>query len=541
MVVSEEAKPAATVVHSKPALDGELVLVTALSFLFTLPLWLSTHPPMADYPQHLSMASVLRWYHDPSRHLVETYSLALTRPNTAFAFLTVALSYIMSIGLAGKLVVAASVAATGLAGLALARRAGRPWWFGLFALLSAYNFAFFFGFVNNVIATPLFLYGVVLADRKLDRAIAWRPWLGLATVGFAFYFVHIQFLFLFVASVGWLALTRRTSWRSWLGISSSQIPAVTITLLYYFLRHEETYGYHEKNIFADVHGSTLIFDKLVEIPQYLFGTLEDGKHWLLLAMAVLPALLLYKARQAVPAPSQAPVAETRPAMVKAFLERTRFVTLALWFVVAYLLLPHIFVGAFIYQRLIAVAWLMLPAALPRPDVCKARPGKIVLVGALALQLVVLSDAALTFNLEARGGHALMAKTAPGKNFMGVMLWLGSAVVQYPPLLVHFGAHYLAEKGGRVYFSFSELHISAVQLHPQLAFEDQDSMMNEWQPLSFRFSDFGYHWDYVLCHGDFSRLQRIFGHHLAKLAWASQDDWILFWRKSHPELAPQNRP
>jgi hypothetical protein len=540
MVASETAKIRATVKQRKPTFDGELVLVGILSILFTLPIWLSAHPPMTDYPQHLSMASVLRWYHDPSRHLVETYTFALTRPNTAFAFLTVALSYVMPLGLAGKLVVACSVAATGLAGLALARRAGRPGWFGLFALLSAFNFAFFFGFVNNVIATPLFLYGVVLGDRILDRPIAWRSWLLLAAVGCTFYLVHIQFLFLFVAAVGWLALSRRTSWRSWLRISSSQIPAVTVTLLYYFLRHEETYGYHEKNIFADVHRATLIFDKLIEIPENLFGRLEDGKHWLLLAMAVLAALVLRKARCSVPAVSEIPVAQSRSAMVKAFLERTRFMTLALWFFVAYLLLPHIFVGAFVYQRMIAVAWLMLPAVLPLPNLTRIRAAKMLLGGTLALQLVIITDAALTFNLETRGGHVLISKTVPGKNLMGVMLWLGSAIVQSPSLLLHFGTYYLAEKGGRVYFSFSELHISSVQLRPELAFEDQDTAMSEWQPLNFRFSDFGYHWDYVLCHGDFQRLQKIFGHHLGGLSWESQDDWILFWRKSHPELAPQNK-
>jgi len=539
MTASKAADHAAAE-QRKSRVDGELMLVGILSFLFTLPIWLSAHPPMTDYPQHLSMASVLRWYHDPARHLIETYTLALTRPNTAFAFLTVALSYVMPLSLAGKLVVACSVAATGLAGLALARRAGRPGWFGLLALLSAFNFAFFFGFVNNVIATPLFLYSVVLSDRQLDRPIGWRPWLVLATLGCAFYFVHIQFLFLFVAAVGWLGLTRRASWRSWLGISSSQIPAVTITLLYYFLRHEETYGYHEKNIFADVHRPTLIFDKLIEIPEHLFGALEDGKHWLILAMAVLAALLLYNSSSPAPAISEARVVQNRLAIVKGLLERTRFLSLALWFFVAYLLLPHIFVGAFVYQRLIAVAWLMLPATLPVPDIARTRPGKMVLVGTLALQLVIVSDAALTFNLETRGGHSLIAKAAPGRNLMGIMLWLGSAVVQSPSLFLHFGTHYLAEKGGRVYFSFSELHISSVQLRPELAFDDQDATMNEWQPLNFRFSDFGYHWDYFLCHGDFSRLRRTFGHHLADLAWESQDDWILLWRKAHRELAPQDK-
>ena len=201
--------------------NRETTIVLLVSALFTLPIWVGIHPPMTDYPQHLSMASILRWYHDPARHLVETYALEYARPNTAFVYLVAGLSYLVPIGIAGKLLIALSVAATGLAGLNLARRAGRPGWFGLFALLAAYNFAFFFGFVNNVIATPLLLYGVVLIDRLLDRPMGWRSWLIIALYGCSFYFVHIQFLFLFVGAVGWLTLTRFPGWRNSLWIFSA--------------------------------------------------------------------------------------------------------------------------------------------------------------------------------------------------------------------------------------------------------------------------------------------------------------------------------
>jgi hypothetical protein len=178
---------------------------------------------------------------------------------------------------------------------------------------------------------------------------------------------------------------------------------------------------------------------------------------------------------------------------------------------------------------------MLPAVLPVPDPTRLRASKLVLAGTIALHMIITVDAAAIFDAETRAGHALIAKTSPGKNLMAVMMWLGSAGIQSPPLFVHFGSHYLAEKGGRVFFSFSELHMSAVQLRPELAFDDQDATMNEWQPLQFRFADFGYHYDYFLCHGDFDRLIPIFGHHIADLAWEAQDDWILFWRKSQKDL------
>jgi len=513
-------------------LKRETAIVLLVSALFTLPLWLGTHPPMTDYPQHLSMASILRWYHDPARHLAENYTLEYARPNTAFVYLVAVLSYVLPVRIAGKLLMALAVAATGLAGLALARRAGRPGWFGLFALISAYDFAFFFGFVNNVIATPLLLFGVVVVDRLLDRPMGWRAWLIIAGYGCAFYFVHIQFLFLFVGVVGWLALTRFPGWKNSLWMFSALIFGVTMTLLHYFMRHEETYTYCEKRILTTLPEPPLLLDKLSEIPAMVFGKHNHGQHWLLFLLAALGVLRLCQVRaRSAPDSAAMPARRLSPNQVGGFLGRTRFFTLAAWFVVAYLLMPATFVGLFVYQRLIAVAWLMLPALLPVPEIGRHRLAKLLLGATIAVHLVLTADATLAFDQETRGGHALIAKTEPGKNLMPLILDLRSSVVQDPPLLMHFGAHYLAEKGGRINFSFSELHISMVQLRPGLGFDDLHTTVHEWSPWYFRFDDFGYHFDYFLVRGDFAKLPTLFGKHLAKLDWETRDDWILLWRKS----------
>jgi hypothetical protein len=548
-------------------LDREAAIVLLVSAVFTLPIWLGTDPPMADYPQHLSMASILRWYHDPARHLVEHYTFAYARPNTAFVYLVAALSYLMPIGIAGKLLMAISVAATGPAGLALARRAGRPGWFGLFALISAYDFAFFFGFVNNVIATPLLLYGVVLADRLLDRPMGWRSWLTIALYGCAFYFVHIQFLFLFVGVVGWLTLTRFPGWRNSLWMFSALVFGITMTLLYHFLRHEETFTYNEKRILTTVHESRLVFDKLSEIPTLLFGARDDGTHWLLFLLAALAVLRLCQVRvrsqpvlattikdarssgqpsaagnaagreedaeQADGAPDGCP--DSQPSgptwrRAGAWLADTRFHTLAAWFLCSYLLMPSVFVGVFVYQRLIAVACLLIPAVLPVPEACRLRLAKFVVGITIATHLVLTAEAAYAFDQETRGGHELIAKTQPGKNLMSLGLVLNSSVLHHP-LPLYFGAHYLVEKGGRINFSFSELHISMVQLRPDLAFDDLHTTVPGWAPWQFRFDDFGYHFDYFLFRGDFRMLTPIFGKHLSKLDWETRDDWMLLWRKS----------
>jgi hypothetical protein len=515
-------------------LDRETITVLLVSVLFTLPLWLGTHPPMADYPQHLSMAAVLRWYHDPARRLAQTYTLEYLRPNTVFVYFVAAMSYVMPIRIAGKLLMAISVAATGLAGLSLARRAGRPGWYASFALISAYDFAFFFGFVNNVIATPLLLYGIVLVDRLLDRPMGWRSWLKIALCGCAFYFVHIQFLFLFVGAVGWLALTRFPGWRNSLWMFSGLVFGVAMTLAHYFLRHEETFTFNEKRIFTTSGGTSSIYDKLGEIPENIFGDRVQGTHLLLFLLATLVGLCLWQTRaraeDALARPAQGTSGGAREGRVVDFLARTRFQTLAAWFVAGYFLMPSAFVGFFIYQRLIAVAWLMLPAVLPVPGTARLRLAKVLMGLTIAVHLVLTAEVACFLDLETRGGHELIAKTQPGMNLMAIPDDISSSVLRHPPPLLHFGAHYMVEKGGRISFSFSELHISMVQLRPGLGFDDFHATVLEWMPWRFRFNDFGYHFDYFLFHGDFAKLPIIFGKHLAHLNFETREDWILLWRK-----------
>jgi len=513
--------------------DGEAAVVLAASVIFALPIWIGNHPPMVDYPQHLSMASMLRWYNDPLRNLSDVYTLALTRPNTVFFFLAAALSYLVPLAVAGKFLMWLSVVATGMAGLALARRAGRPGWYGLFSLLSAYNYAFFFGFANNVIATPLLLYGIVLADRRLDRPLRPGAWLVLAVYSALFYVVHIQFLFLYVAAVGWLALVRYRGRRNLVGTASALSVGVALALSYHLIHGDKsTFGYHERNIYSDIHAPPLLYDKLMAIPEHLFGGRADDQHWLLFGLAMLAVLVACRASSR-PAAEEDRETDARPplrARVFGTLSRTRFHTLAAWFLFSYFLMPHVFVGVFVYQRLVAVAFLMLPAVLPIPNPGRTRTVKLVLGAALAALSIATADAAHTFHLESRGGHELIAKTSPGKNLMAIMIWMGSTGIQNPPMFLNFGAHYVAEKGGRIFFSFAELRIAPVQLPPELEFEDQYAGMNEWQPRRFRFADFGYHYDYFLCRGNFDWLKRIFGKHLSRLAWEVRDDWILLWRK-----------
>src|SRR5436305_536891 len=205
-------------------------LSLAAAALWVLPLWVVAFPPMVDYPQQLALSAILRWYSDPVRRFRETYELALWTPHGLFKLLTAGLAWVVPINLAGKLVVSASLLGVGLAALALCRRAGRPEWYALLALALTYNTVFYWGFVDNLLAIPLALGGVAMADalfeRSIERPFSWRSWLALAGVCVLFYTVHLQFLLLFAGMVGWIALCRRPPWQRLALWLSALVPGV---------------------------------------------------------------------------------------------------------------------------------------------------------------------------------------------------------------------------------------------------------------------------------------------------------------------------
>ena len=511
-------------------LDREATVVLLVSVLFTLPIWLGTHPPMADYPQHLSMASILRWYHDPARHLVENYTFAYSRPNTAFVFLVAVLSYVVPLGIAGQLLMAVAVAATGLAGMALARHAGRPGWYGLFALIAVYNYAFFFGFVNYVLAAPLFVYGVVLADRLLGRPMGWRSWMALASYGASFYFVHLQVLFLFVCVVGWLALLHSRRWRDMLPVCSAMLPALLLGAYHFLDRDPQAFRYRERQIYFDFSENDLTVDRLIAIPRFSFGEHLHDAQWLVFIVALLAILWLFHLKRPAdgsPTPAHEEGVWTR---TRSMLWRHRFVSLAVWILASYLFIPGTFIGCYVYQRLVALLWFLLPALLPRVDASRAGLAKALLGATVAAQLLVVSDRARAFDEEARDGYDLIQQTEPGKSLIALAIAEPDPTSDSPSLFLHFAGYYLAAKGGRINSSFSELYVSPVQLRPGLEFEDLQTTVSEFTPLLFRFGDFGYHFDYFLFHGDFAKLSSIFGHGMPKLTWKVQGEWALLWRK-----------
>jgi hypothetical protein len=504
-------------------------LAVAAAALWVLPLWVVRFPPMVDYPQQLALAAILRWYSDPVRRFRETYELALWTPHGLFKLLTAGLAWVVPINVAGKLVVSASLLGVGLAALALCRRAGRPEWYALLPLALTYNTVFYWGFVDNLLAIPLALGGVAMADALFDRPFGGRSWLALAGVCALFYTVHLQFLLLFAGMVGWIAICRRPPWRRlalWLSALAPGVAACLAVMAYGVLRTAPgVISEYEQRMRRAAPLRLPVAAKLLRLPDLLFGSYPDRTGWLLLGLLGLTAILAIVFREK----------GAGRAVLADLLFRTRFATLAGWLVLLYLILPEFRGGYLIADRVAPFAAMMAALALPAP-VPERRRLVAALVGlVIAVQFMQTLSAFLRFRGESAGLEELLAGTAPGESLGGLIFERQSASWPGVPVYLHFPAYYQVEKGGRILFSFAELFQTSARFRPGRSWDDLLREWNDWNPQLFDYGRHGGRFRYFLIRGTPADVAAAFRGDPGRLGLTGRTagEWWLFERRPGP--------
>jgi len=84
--------------------DRTLVLVIIASLLATIPIWLTSFPPMVDLPEHAAQVGLLRSLHNPSFGFSELFWVNWFTPYLFGYILVYALTPLFGIVAASKLV-----------------------------------------------------------------------------------------------------------------------------------------------------------------------------------------------------------------------------------------------------------------------------------------------------------------------------------------------------------------------------------------------------------------------------------------------------
>ncbi len=473
---------------------------------------------MLDYPQQLAVAAMLRWMGDPVRAFGQAYEPALWHPQGLFEMITAALAWVVPIEVAGKLVISLSIAAVLPAAMALCRRAGRPEWYGLLALAVTYNHVFFWGFVDSLVAAPLFLGGLALADRIMEEPPGVRGWCLLAGLTLLFYTAHLQMLLLFAGAVGWLALVRQPPIRYLALRLSALVPGVALgagVLAWVHIHSAEVMTGFQRYL----DGQATIFlstgEKAGRVPGLLFGVYSDGTQEILGLLLAAAVLILVLRRP----PTGADRAD--------LLVRTRFATLAGWILLLFFLLPEFSSGYLVSERLVPLAAMVMVAGLPRSSVLRRRLAAATVILLLALQFSSVLDGFRTFGVETAGLGKVLAAAEPGQALAGLLFEQSNSTWMAPAdLLRHFPAYYQVEKGGRVALSFALFFNAPVRYRPG-AWED--GVLARWPEADawrFDLARDGGRFRYFLVRGGRDDLPRVFGPRLARARVTSSVRWYL---------------
>jgi hypothetical protein len=204
---AQQTEPAARIVEqsSRPLPLPLWRVLFIFSVLWgSLIFWLAPHPPMVDLPQHAAQVTLLR---DMLLGQSPWSDLFRINPFTPYILgygLALPLSFVMPIAAALKLLLSIAYIAFVFMCVKLRQHFGADSRLDWLFILSFFGLAYKFGFLTFLVAAPIGLWFMLLADRYAQAPTALKA-AGLTAVGLLLLTSH-GLVFLFAVSIGGLFL-----------------------------------------------------------------------------------------------------------------------------------------------------------------------------------------------------------------------------------------------------------------------------------------------------------------------------------------------
>jgi hypothetical protein len=422
-----------------------------------IPLWTVKYLPMIDLPQHAAQLSIWRHLHDPAYGFAGQFELFWSEPYLLGYLLAMALTPIVSVATAVKIVLSVYIVGFPWSMEQLLAQAGGDRRWALMGFPLAFGYAFGWGFFPYLAAMPLALLLVAMAFRYA-RCPSWPTALVLAAMGCLLYVAHLLVLGIGTAAAGLVILARSIPAvgvrRALLRLAPLAVPWPAVVAWMCWMR-----AHYAQTRSATVWAIGL--ERPAWFPSVLLGQAGDLEAGL---MAILLVAAIALAR---PRPSRDP-ARWLPAVV----------LLAL-----YLAAPLVAFGTFyVYPRFAVFAFVFALAAFDAPrDAARARLSGLLLLGGALIWLAVLGVRHRAFDEEARTFDAVMQRMEPNRRAVALTFDPTSRWVKGVPYL-HFLAWYQVEKGGVLGFSFASFSGMMARYRPGA--EPPMTAGLEWYPGRF---------------------------------------------------------
>ncbi len=414
--------------------------------------------PAVDYPQHLALADVARRLLDPRAPEHARYWINYFTYNGLFHVVVAELGRLLPIELAGRLVVASSLALLGGGALALVRTLGRPPSHAALFVPAIYSFSLGWGFVNFTLGTALAVTAAALVARALVRPSA-TLFAATALLGLACAATHVLAMLLLcllgaalAAEVGWRSVGRvgdrldRRAWRTFLrafgALSPLLLGAAWCIAVYKIQYAWDPVAYKD----ATLEGtSPPLWQKFAYFGAWATGLHSDRTDQVLLgaALAVMATggVLARLGRRG--APESGLAAKSRAVVLPFFA-----------FLGAYLVTPMVFIGThLIFPRLAQLV--VLTAAIAAP----AFPARVrTTARRVSLAIAVLTGVSLVVHMalfarETNDASRVIDDAPEGRRATAVVYSPETFSFRNGPL-VHLAAYYGARKHGEWAFSFA---------------------------------------------------------------------------------------
>ena len=427
------------------------VAAWASGLLLAAPIMALRYPPMGDLPFHESLVSLLRHFGDTAWQPAGLYARNFGVPNQLFHLAGWALSFALPTDTACKLLVAASIVATPPSAARLARHFGTSPWSALLVAPLTLGFAFRWGLIGNVVAFPLVLLSLIVLDRFASDC---NPRWMLAAIGMVvlLYLAHESSLIVGVMACAVFAVRTGGDGRQRVARLIPSMVGVALATFY------ASWSRHLKapSILAvpDAFGANPV-SRLMDMPAVLFGPLE---RWILGAVFVIYVVSF---APFVVARVQSRTDRLPGASLAGHIQRHRLLLVACACALAFLAMPLAFGGStLLYQRFLPMSVALLAIALAPPAGVPLRPIAPILAASAALatlftSLSAFGDADRRFR-ELDGVLSLIEKDSAVAQLDLTPQTVG-AVAPIPGA----GARALAERGGRLLFSFTDAPTSPV--------------------------------------------------------------------------------
>jgi hypothetical protein len=419
--------------------------------------------PCVDYPQHLALSDIARRLADPGAPEQAQYWLNYFTYNGLFHVVVARIGMVLPIELAGRLVVAASLAAMGAAVLALVKTVGRPPVHAALFTPILFSFSVGWGFANYVLATAIAAWALVFVARA-----AARPGVvsigAVAVLGLLCAFAHV--LAMMILCIGASAVALETGWRvAGQGVAGSSgrrawraalratwaVAPLILGGLYCVAVYRMQYAWNP-TMYRDptMEGSSPpLWEKVVWFGAFATDLFRDGTDQVILWTAVaVMGFAVYIAWRG--ASRDRPAGATGAAREEPAPLRAPFVA----FAAAYFATPMVLIGThLIFPRLAQWAVLGAVLATPRfPRELEAKARRWMLGLGLAAGINTVAHC-LLFSWETNDASRVIDDLPAGRAATAVIWEPGTAAFRNG-MLTHLAAYYAARKHGQWAFAFA---------------------------------------------------------------------------------------